>query len=256
VAVSEIRVESGHNGAVRTIVLDRAAKRNALTPGMFEYLIELFTAPPPAREQVTLLRAEGTVFCAGVDLSERIQNGWPQESPLVRLCEAMRRYPVPIVAALQGDAIAGGTMMTLHADLVIAAAGARIGMPLAQLGIAPPWVLTARTIARCGPALGREMVLVGYPIPVERLLAANAINAVYPREEFPGAVDRLVDRLARNAPLSLRAVKGSLASLDAIHVDDPHVAENALVRAALDSRDAKEGMAARLERREPNFSGS
>lgn len=255
-SVSEIRVESGHDGAVRTIVLDRPAKRNALTPGMFDYLCELFTTEPAAREQVTLLRAEGPVFCAGVDLSERIQNGWPQESPLVRLCEAMRTYPRPIVAALQGDAIAGGTMMTLHSDLIVAAAGARVAMPLAQLGIAPPYVLTARTVARCGPALGREMVLVGYPIPVERLLAANAINAVYPREEFPGAVERLVDRLARNSPLSLRAVKGSLASLDAIHVEDPHVAENELVRAALDSRDAKEGMAARLERREPNFSGS
>jgi enoyl-CoA hydratase/carnithine racemase len=256
VAVSEIRVESGQDGAVRTIVLDRAAKRNALTPAMFAYLIELFTTPSSSKERVTLLRAEGPVFCAGVDLSERIQNGWPQESPLVRLCEAMRAYPHPVVAALQGDAIAGGTMMTLHADLVVAAAGARIGMPLAQLGIAPPWVLTARTIARCGPALGREMVLVGNPVSVERLLAANAINAVYPREEFPGAVERLVDRLARNAPLSLRAVKASLASLDDIQVADPHVAENALVRAALDSRDAKEGMAARLEHREPNFQGS
>jgi enoyl-CoA hydratase/carnithine racemase len=255
VSVSEIRVESGHDGAVRTIVLDRPAKRNALTPAMFDYLIELFTAAP-GKERLTLLRAEGPVFCAGVDLSERIKNGWPQDSPLVRLCEAIRHYPQPVIAALQGDAIAGGTMMTLHADLIIAAAGARIGMPLAQLGIAPPWVLTARTVARCGPALGREMVLVGYPIPVERLLAVNAINAVYPREEFPGAVERLVDRLARNAPLSLRAVKASLASLDDIHVGDPHEAENALVRAALDSRDAKEGMAARLEHREPAWQAS
>lgn len=254
--IPEIRVESSHDGAVRTIVLNRPESRNALNPQMFARLLELFQdVKPPEEERVTLVRGEGRSFCAGVDLVERVANGWPQVSPLVALCEAMRAYPLPIVGAIQGHAIAGGAMMAMHCDLIIAEAGTVVGMPLAQLGIAPPWVLTARTISRCGPALGREMVLVGYPVPVERLLAANAINAVVPRQDFPNAVERLVDRLARNAPMSLRAVKVSLAGYSDWEADDPREEENALVRAALDSRDAREGMQARLDKREPTLLG-
>lgn len=254
--IPEIRVESSHGGAVRTIVLNRPEKRNALNPQMFARLIELFqNVTPPDEERVTLIRGEGRSFCAGVDLVERVQNGWPQESPLVALCEAMRAYPLPIVGAIQGYAIAGGAMMSMHCDLLVAQAGAQVGMPLAQLGIAPPWVLTARTLSRCGPALGREMVLVGYPIPVERMLAANAVNAVVPKEDFEGAVERLLDRMARNAPMSLRAVKASIAGYSDWEADQPREKENALVRAALDSKDAREGMQARLDRREPQLLG-
>jgi enoyl-CoA hydratase/carnithine racemase len=255
--MDDIRVEYSHDGAVRWIVLARPQKRNALNPAMFDYLNELFALTPPAHERATVIRAEGPVFCAGVDLAERIRNGWPERSPLVQLCEAMRRYPETVIGALQGDAIAGGTMMTLHCDLIVAKEGARLAMPLAQLGIAPPWVLTARTISRCGPALGREMVLVGHPVSVERLLAANAINAVFPAHDFEAGVARLVDRIAKNAPLSLRAVKASLTALGDWESEDtdPHAKENELVRIALTSADSKEGMAARLEKRDPVFRG-
>lgn len=222
---------------------------------MFDALVAAFETEPEPDERVVLIRGEGRVFCAGVDLSERIQKGWPQESPLVRLCEAMRVYPLPIVAAMQGDAIAGGAMMTLHCDLIVAAEGARLGMPLSQLGIAPPWILTSRTIDRAGPALGRELVLLGYPISAERLAEHNVVNAVVPHERFAGEVDRVVNRLVRNAPLSLRAVKAALASIGEAGIGTPREGEDALVRAALDSRDAVEGMQARLERREPQFEG-
>jgi enoyl-CoA hydratase/carnithine racemase len=253
--LDEVQINSQQGGAVREIVLNRPEKRNALSPDMFAALIEAFEREPDENERVVLIRGEGRVFCAGVDLSERIKNGWPQDSPLVRLCEAVRLYPLPVVAAVQGDAIAGGAMLTMHCDIIVAAEGARLAMPLAQLGIAPPWILTSRTIDRMGPALGRDLVLMGDPISVERLYQHNAINALVPREQFRAEVDRIVDRLVANAPLSLRAVKAALAQIGAAGVDVPHPAEDALVREALDSDDAREGMRARLERREPAFTG-
>lgn len=253
--MEHVKVGFERDGAVKTVVLSRPEKRNALSPPMFDALISAFECEPEQRERVVLIRGEGRAFCAGVDLSERIERGWPQESPLVRLCEAMRVYPLPIVAAMQGDAIAGGAMMTLHCDLILAAEGARLGMPLSQLGIAPPWILTSRTIDRAGPALGRELVLLGYPISAERLAQHNVVNAVVPREQFQDEVDRVVDRLVRNAPLSLRAVKAALASIGEAGGRALREREDSLVRAALDSRDAVEGMKARLERREPLFEG-
>ena len=253
--MGEVRVVVERDGAVRRVILDRPAKRNALMPSMFDALIAAFELEPPAAERVTVIQAEGTTFCAGVDLAERVKNGWPQISPLVRLCEAMRVYPLPIVAAIQGDAIAGGCMMATHCDFIVAQQGARLGMPLSQLGIAPPWILTSRCLDRVGPALGREMVLLGYPVSVERLAEANAINIVATRDDFRPAVERIVDRLVMNAPLSLRAVKAALAVIgDAGGKDSQPVADK-LTRFALDSLDAREGMRARLERRQPNFQG-
>ncbi len=138
--MDEILITSQRNGAVKEIVLNRPEKRNALAPHMFDTLIEAFESGPGDAERAVLIRGEGRVFCAGVDLSERIKNGWPQESPLVRLAarRSARISALPVVAAMQGDAIAGGAMLTMHCDLIIAAEGARLGMPLAQLGIAPP----------------------------------------------------------------------------------------------------------------------
>lgn len=251
--MEEVKISSTHHGAVREVLIDRPEKRNALSPDMFAELVAAFERPAPEEERLTLVRGTGRVFCAGVDLSERIKNGWPQESPLVRLCEAIRKYPVPVVGAMQGDAIAGGAMLIMHCDVVIAAEGARLAMPLAQLGIAPPWILTSRTIDRMGPALGRDLVLMGDPISAERLAQHNAINACVPRERFQAEVDRVVTRLVNNAPLSLRAVKAALTRIGECGVHDEHPAEDALVRQALDSSDAREGMRARLERREPVF---
>lgn len=254
-AVDDILITSQRDGAVKEIVLNRPEKRNAIAPPMFDAMIEAFQTPPTDDERAVLIRGEGKVFCAGVDLSERVKNGWPTDSPLVRLCEAIRNYPLPVVAAMHGDAIAGGAMLTMHCDLIIAAEGARLGMPLAQLGIAPPWIMTSRTIDRIGPALGRELLLVGYPVTAERLYQHNAVNACVPRERFDAEVDRTMGRLVANAPLSVRAVKAALAEIGACGIDDDHDAAERLVREALDSGDAREGMRARLERREPAFQG-
>lgn len=251
---AHIRIETEREGAIRRITFDRHEKRNAISPPMFDTLIEAFSKAPPPEERVTVIQSEGTVFSAGVDLSERIQNGWPQKSPLVQLCDLIRNYPLPVLGAMQGDAIAGGCMLVLHCDLIVAQEGARLGMPLAQLGIAPPWILTSRTINRVGPALGRELVLMGDPMPVERIGQA-VFNAIVPAEEFRATVDRFANQLANNAPLSLRAVKASLATIGSAGDDAEHDYENSLVRAALDSADAREGMKARLEGRAPNFQG-
>jgi enoyl-CoA hydratase/carnithine racemase len=254
-AVDDIQVNSQRDGAVKEIVLNRPEKRNALAPHMFERLIEVFEAGPDENERAVLIRGEGRAFCAGVDLSERIQNGWPTESPLVRLCEAIRTYPLPVVAAMHGDAIAGGAMLAMHCDLIIAQEGARLAMPLAQLGIAPPWIMTSRTIDRVGPSLGRDLLLLGNPVPAERLYAHNAVNACVPREAFADEVNRTMARLVANAPLSLRAVKAALALIGDAGGKDGHPDQESYVRAALDSTDAREGMRARLERREPVFQG-
>lgn len=104
-AVVTVKVAS--EGAVREVTLARGEKRNALDADMLASLTEAFTGPPAARERVTVIRAEGPVFCAGLDLRER-RGGVIGSSAIETMLRAIELYPVPVVAVVQGDAIAGG----------------------------------------------------------------------------------------------------------------------------------------------------
>jgi enoyl-CoA hydratase/carnithine racemase len=247
---SEIRIE--RDGAIRTITLCRPEKRNALTLEMFATLTDAFTGEPDPAERVTALRAEGTVFCAGVDLGQRAEGEVREgESPLELLCAAVRAYPLPVVAVLTGAAIGGGFMLLTHCDFVVALADAKVGNAAVQMGIVPPWLLSRHVRAAVGPALARELLLVGDLVPASRL-GPSVVPAVT-AEELEREVQELVERLAGNAPLSLRAIK---ATLDADPYEDaPHAAADALIRAAQASEDGREGVAARRERRPARFLG-
>lgn len=120
--------------------MNRPDKRNALSRDMFTALTEAFEQEPPATERLTLIESAGHVFCSGIDLNERLAHGAP---PLDRLCEVIRDYPLPVVAAMQGDAIAGGAFFAIACDFVVAAEDARLWVSLVQIGLAPPFPLTA-----------------------------------------------------------------------------------------------------------------
>ncbi len=248
--MEEIKVETTDDGAVRTITIDRPDKRNAVTRAMFAELTELFEVEPPPTERVTLIRSEGNVFCSGIDLNERLVHGAP---PLAELCEVIHDYPLPVVARMQGDAIAGGAFLALFCDFVVAAKPAKFWVSLVQIGLAPPWVLTRRLTELASPALARELVLLGDPLTAEYLAAAHVIVSAVDLDQLDSEVDRIVSRLAANAPLSLRAVKATLAAKP--FQEKPHDDIEAMIVRARDSEDGREGVKARLERRMPQYAG-
>lgn len=252
--MSEIIIRCEWDGAVRTITLNRPDKRNALSREMFDVLIDAFETEPALTDRVTVLRAEGTVFCAGVDLGQRADNpSAAGQSPLERLCDAIRRYPLPVVAVVQGHAIGGGMMLALHCDFVVAAEEARLGNTAVQLGLVPAWEPARRVVEAIGVTLARELLLLGDPVPAGRLAAAHAIADVVPTDGLNAAADAVVSRLVANAPLSLRAVKATLNAGAYVEAEHP-VADDAIARAQV-SEDAVEGVAARKEKRTPQFAG-
>ena len=251
-----IRIGFSQDRKIRVVTLARAEKRNAITPAMFDELIEEFRREPSATEHATLIRAEGSVFSSGVDLSERLANGWPEESPLVTLCNAITDYPLPVVAAVQGHAIAGGAMVALHCDLVVAQEGAQLSVPLVKLGLAVPGILCARLLGRLGPALARDILLLGHSVSAETLAADHAINEIAGRAEFEATVANVLQELAEGAPLALRAHKRALSIFAGQSAEIDMSAADDLVRLALSSTDAKEGMQAKLERRPAVFVGA
>lgn len=252
-----VRIETESAGAVRVVTLNRPEKRNALNAPMMEQLQELFTSEPPPAERLTVIRAEGKSFCAGVDLKERDTNGMAgSASAIEEMLHSVAMYPLPVVAVVHGDAIAGGNELALHCDLVVAADTARFGMSLAQIGLAPTWFLANKIMEVGGPVFSREMLLIGDPVSSTRMAELGMILRSVPAADLDTEAQKLIDRLAANAPLSLRAMKAVLTRQMQFRGGIAHDDVDALVEAARQSGDAKRGIAARLAGGTATFEGN
>ena len=244
------------NGPVRTVWMNRPEKKNALNRAMREELTAVLGETPAPEDRVVVIRGKGDVFCAGLDLNERQQTAESGEaSGIEAMLSAVEQCPLPVVAVVQGDAIAGGNELALHCDFVIASEKARFGMSLAQIGLAPNWFLAKKLMEVLGPVTTREMLLLGDPLPAPRLHALGLIARCVPADGLEAEAAKVVNRIAANAPLSLKAMKALTVRQLAFRDSIPHEDVDALVRAAVSSEDAREGMRARLERRLPRFQG-
>jgi enoyl-CoA hydratase/carnithine racemase len=249
-------VEVTSEGAVRTVTLNRPEKRNALNGEMLGALEAAFRTAPPPDERVTVIRSTGSVFCAGLDLRERAGTlDRPGASSIEGTLEAIEHYPLAVVGIVQGDAIAGGNELALHCDLVVGSTAARFGMSLAQIGLAPTWFLAKKLLEVCGPVAAREILLLGDPLPAARMHALGVISFLAEPAALEDTAARVIDRLANNAPLSLRAMKALLVREMAFRDGIDHADVDALILSARTSEDAREGIAARLEKRPPRFTG-
>ena len=244
------------NGPVKTVWMNRPEKRNALDTELIGNMIEALQAPVAADDRVVVIRGKGDVFCAGLDMAERSKTaGAGKASGIEVMLRAIELCPLPVVAVVQGDAIAGGNELALHCDLVVASQKARFGMSLAQVGLAPNWFLAKKLMEVLGPVTTRDMLLLGEPLPATRLHALGLIARCVPMAQLEAEVTKVVDRLAANAPLSLKAMKAMTVRQLEIRDTIPHADIDALVEKALKSEDAREGMLARLEKRRAAFKG-
>ena len=242
---------SVEGGRVRRVLLDRPEKRNALDPSMLTALETAFPADPAPSERVALLSASGPVFCAGIDLS-----GFSDGESLIEAAfAAIERYPLPVLAVVGGDAVAGGAELAFHCDVVVAAESARFSMPLARIGLTPPWPFVLKLVEVVGGPLAREMLLLGDAVPAARLAAVGAIARAVPACKLEGETQSLVEVVGGLAPLSLRAMKRALVRAGEARTHLAHGDVDDLARTAGSSRDAVEGIRARLEKRPASFEG-
>jgi len=242
------------DGPVRTVTLNRPEKSNAMDGEMLAELEKAFDPDPGpgGDERVAVIRSVGRVFCAGLDLS----GGIGRDQNVETLFHRVETWPLPVVAVVQGAAIAGGNELALHSDFVVASARARFGMSLAQIGLAPSWFLTKKLLEVGGPVLTREILLLGEAVPAPRMADLGLIARCVDEELLDSEVAAVVDRLVRNAPLSLKTMKATINREMTFRDAIAHEDIDAMVRATMKSADAKEGMRARMERRDPGFTGS
>src|SRR5205814_1849858 len=131
--------------------------------------------------RVVVVRGAGPAFCSGMDLremEERQAAGADPESGVTEVLQRVERSRHPTIAMVHGDAVAGGCELALHCDLRIAAEGARLGMPLARIGLVPGFALAQKLLEIIGPANTRLRPFPGRPIEARRALAIGMVHEV------------------------------------------------------------------------------
>lgn len=249
-----IRIEHDIPG-IATIILNRPEKRNALSIALMQALCTAFEAAagePGAR--VIILRGAGPVFCAGLDLHEAAQSEGP--GPAVewvgRLMEAVYGSPLVTIAAAQGAAIGGGAGLMSACDFVVASEDLRVGYPEIHRGLMAAVVMTfLRRQLRERDA--RELLLLGELIDARRALAIGLVNRVVPANTLMDEARRLAALAMKGAPLTAARTKRLLDELWPHSVSED--VELALKHhlAARGSDEAREGIAAFLEKRPPGW---
>ncbi|MBU2531276.1 MAG: hypothetical protein KKB37_00940, partial [Alphaproteobacteria bacterium] len=145
--------------------------------------------------------------------------------------------------------------LALHCDFIIAEREASFVMPLAQIGVSTTWFLTKKIIEAAGAHVGREFLLLGEPISGARLHDLGIAARVADDAALDAEAQVIIDRLARNAPLSLRSMKAQLVRMNDYYLNADHAEADRIALATYESEDSVEGISARLAKRQPMFKG-
>ena len=243
---------------IATVTMNRPAQRNAMNRAMLDGLRKSIDDLDERRDvRVVVMRGAGPAFCAGMDLKEMEARGGEAdpESDVVEVLQRVERSKHPTIAMVHGDAIAGGCELALHCDLRVMADSARIGMPLARIGLIVPFKLGQKLLEIIGPAHTRHLMFTGRPIDAQRAYEIGMVHQVVAAAEIERATHALARTLADNAPLSLAGVKAVIQRALELRNKLSHDDLDAAARKARASADASEGRRAMLEKRKPNFRG-
>lgn len=240
---------------VLTIRLNRLEKKNALTFAMYGAMTEaLMKADSDAGVRAVLITGAQDCFTAGNDLADFAAAKPGQVSPAMRYLETLAAFAKPVLAAVGGVAIGIGTTMLLHCDLAYAAASARFHLPFVNLGLCPEAASSAILPALMGLHRASELLLFGEPFGAEAARDLGIVNQVVAGSDLLAAATAKAQLLAQKPPAALRTTKMLLKTGQADIIKQAMAREGQQFAALLQGPEAKEAMAAFLERRKPDFS--
>jgi enoyl-CoA hydratase/carnithine racemase len=242
------------NGILR-VEFNRPEKKNAMTGGMYTRLADIFNEAVEDEEaRVVLWHSAGDAFSAGNDAGDFLNNPpGPEESPQGRLMEAFIRFEKPIVVAVQGAAVGGGTTMLTHCDVVYAGESARFQLPFINLALVPEFGSSYALPARIGYLRAAELVLLGEPFGAARAAELGLVTRVVPDEHLFATAMETAEKLAAKPDGALRASKRLLKQGFISQVRAAITSEMREFGERVRSAEAKEALTAFLEKRPPNF---
>ncbi len=246
------------SGNILRIQLNRPERKNAMTSAMYITLADLLNgAAKDDQIRVVLWHGAGDSFSAGNDMEDFIKNPpGPGESPQARLIQALINFDKPIVAAVQGAAIGGGTTMLTHCDFVFAGESAKFQMPFVNLALVPEFGSSYTVPARSGYLRATELILLGSRFDAKRATELGLVTRVVPDQELLDTAADTTRQLAEKAPAALQACKRPMRSSTREQLERAVKLENQEFSERVRSAEAKEAFTAFLEKRRPNFSSA
>jgi enoyl-CoA hydratase/carnithine racemase len=251
--------------AVARVTINNPDKRNALDHDILDGLAELLPSLANGIEtRCVIITGAGKVFSAGYDIGGIPDEVFAEEAerlvahPFHRAIEAVEQFPFPTVAAVNGHALGGGLELALSCDLRIAAAGSKLGMPPAKLGLIYSHTGLQKFIDTIGPARTRELFFVGENLDADRGEQIGLVNKVVGAGDIGAAAVHLASEIAANAPISLKGNKEIIRKLTSFprlsEEDEKEVIDLRLSSFRTD--DFKEGVRAFGDKRKPRWKGT
>ena len=248
---------------VLIVTMNRPAARNALSGPMLELMRQAWDtvdADPDIR--ACILTGAGGAFCAGADLKamtsshpgDRFRGGELDVSVIEPLLKG-RRLTKPLIAAVEGPAVAGGTEILQATDIRVAGEGARFGVSEARWGLFPLGGSAVRLPRQIPYTVAADLLLTGRHITAAEALEIGLIGHVDPDGEALARALEIADQIAANGPVAVRAILRAIRETEGMPENDAFAAEARIGMAVFGSEDAKEGPRAFAEKRQPQFRG-
>jgi enoyl-CoA hydratase/carnithine racemase len=249
---------TAHTAGILRVQLNRPTKRNAMTSAMYVALAGIFNqAAADENTRVVLWHGAGDSFCAGNDIDDFLKNPpGSGESPQARLMGALVNFDKPLVAAVQGAAIGGGTTMLLHCDLIYAGESTKFQMPFINLAVVPEFGSSFCVPLRIGQGRAAELILLGNSFDARRAAELGLVNQVVPDKDVLAKASEAAEKLAAKPAKALQASKRLIKQPFREQIKVAMKTENEEFSVLVRSEDAKEAFTAFLEKRKPDFSGS
>ena len=251
--MSEILTET--KGNILRVTVNRPEKKNGMTSAMYNALADVFNeAAKDDDVSVVIWDAAGDSFSAGNDIEDFLKNPpGPGESPQARLGEALLNLDKPVIAAVKGVAIGGGTTLLTHCDFVYAGESSKFKLPFVDLGLVPEFGSSWSLPARSGYIRAAELFLLAQPFSAEVAREIGLVTRVVPDTELSVTVTQTAEKLASKPIGALQATKKLLKRSSREVIDQAIQAEVEEFSSRVRSAEVREVFTAFMEKRKPDF---
>jgi len=243
------------SGSILSVQLNRPEKKNAMTSSM--YITMAGVLDDAARDEqvrVVLWHGAGDSFSAGNDLEDFMKNPpGPGQSPQAQLINGLINFEKPLIAAVRGAAIGGGTTMLAHCDFVYAGESAKFQVPFVNLGLVPEFGSSYLLPLRFGYVRAAALILLGLPFDALRAAELGLVTQVVPDQMVLATATETARKLASKPAGALQASKRLMKRSFREQIKAAMKAENEEFSVQIRSQDAKEALTAFLEKRAPDF---
>lgn len=247
---------------VATLTFNRPKALNALSSQLLDEFHQALDAVVADEEiRVLILTGAGdNAFVAGADITELATFGPLQAKVFAKkgqdAISRLQALPIPVIAAVNGFALGGGTEMALACDFIYASEAATFGLPEINLGIIPGFGGTQRLPRLIGPNRAKEMIFSGRMVPAPEALQLGLVNKMTAPAELLAEAGKTASVIASKGKVSLRAAKQAVNSGLGVDLETGLAIECDAFALCMASEDAKEGTAAFLEKRKAKFTGA